>query len=125
MKKLINYINNKVLVKIAPLQSASVLINVIAGVLVSKALAIFIGPVGLALVGNLRNFVSSFQTLAILGFYNGVVKYVSEFKDNAVELSKTLSTVFYVGFVSTFLVSFFCYFNAESINDIIFPNFNI
>lgn len=124
MKKLINYINNKVLVKVAPLQSASVLTNVIAGVLVSKAIAIFIGPVGLALVGNLRNFVSSFQTLATVGFYNGVVKYVAEFKDNALELSKTLSTVFYVGFVSTILVSFFCYFNAELINNIIFPSYS-
>ena len=124
MKKLIDYINTKVLVKVAPLQSASVLTNVIAGILVSKAIAVFIGPVGLALVGNLRNFVSSFQTIAILGFYNGVVKYVSEFKDNALELSKTLSTVFYIGFVSTILVSFFCYFNADLINDIIFPSYS-
>ena len=108
----------------APLQSASVLTNVIAGILVSKAMAIFIGPVGLALVGNLRNFVSSFQTIATLGFYNGVVKYVSEFKDDALELSKTLSTVFYVGFFSTILVSFFCYFNANLINDIIFPSYS-
>tara|TARA_R110002049_G_scaffold265827_2_gene441959 strand:+ start:2269 stop:3579 length:1311 start_codon:yes stop_codon:yes gene_type:complete len=124
LKKLIDYINTKVLVKVAPLQSASVLTNVIAGILVSKAIAVFIGPVGLALVGNLRNFVSSFQTIAILGFYNGVVKYVSEFKDNALELSKTLSTVFYIGFVSTILVSFFCYFNADLINDIIFPSYS-
>ena len=124
MKKLINYINHKVLVKVGPLQSASVLTNVIAGILVSKAMAIFIGPVGLALVGNLRNFVSSFQTIATLGFYNGVVKYVSKFKDDVSELSKTLSTVFYVGFISTILVSFFCYFNADLINDIIFPSYS-
>lgn len=124
MKKLLDYINNKVLVKVASLQSASVLTKVIAGILVSKAIAIFIGPIGLALVGNLRNFVSSFQTVATLGFYNGVVKYVSEFKDNALELSKTLSTVFYVGFVSTIIISFFCYFNADLINDIIFPSYS-
>ena len=76
MKKLIIYINNKVLIKVAPLQSASLLTKIIAGILVSKAMAVFIGPVGLALVGNLRNFVSSFQTISTLGFYNGIVKYV-------------------------------------------------
>lgn len=124
MKKLIDYINNYVLVKVTSLQSASVLIRVVAGILVSKAIAVFIGPVGLALVGNLRNFVSSFQTIATLGFYRGVVKYVSEFKDHTLELSKTLSTVFYVGFVSTIIVSFFCYFNADLINDIIFPTYS-
>lgn len=124
MKRLINYINNNVLVKVTSLQTASVLTRIIAGLLTSKAIAVFIGAEGLALIGNLRNFVSSFQTIAILGFYNGVVKFVSEFKDNAIELSKTLSTVFYVGFVSTILVSFFCYFNAELINNIIFPSYS-
>ena len=124
MKKLIDYINSKVLVKITSLQTASVLTRVIAGILTSKAIAVFIGAEGLALIGNLRNFVSSFQTIATLGFYKGAVKYVSEFKDNTVKLSKTLSTVYYTGFISTIIVSFFCYFRAEWINDIIFPTYN-
>lgn len=124
MKKLIDYINKNVLVKVTSLQTASLLTKIIAGVLTSKAIAIFIGAEGLALIGNLRNFVSSFQTISILGFYNGTVKYVAEFKDNAAKLSKTISTVFYVGFIATILVSTFCYFNAESINDIIFPSYN-
>ncbi|WNH07729.1 O-antigen translocase [Thalassobellus suaedae] len=124
MKKLIDYINNNVLIKVTSLQTASVLTRLIAGLLTSKAIAVFIGPVGLALIGNLQNFVSSFQTIAILGFYNGFVKYVSDFKDNVLDLSKAVSTVFYVGFISTIIVSFFCYFNADLINDLIFSSFN-
>ncbi|HEY5689371.1 MAG TPA: O-antigen translocase [Yeosuana sp.] len=124
MKKLIAYINKNVLVKVTSLQTVSLLTKIIAGILTSKAIAIFIGAEGLALIGNLRNFVSSFQTISILGFYNGAVKYFAEFKDNTVKLSKALSTVFYLGFIATILVSFFCYFNAESINDIIFPTYN-
>ncbi|MDG1730026.1 MAG: O-antigen translocase [Algibacter sp.] len=124
MKKLIDYINNKVLVKIVSLQTASVLTRIIAGILTSKAIAVFIGAEGLALIGNLRNFVGSFQTVSTLGFYKGAVKYVAEFKENSIELSKTLSTIYYAGFVSTIIVSFFCYFNAEWINNIIFPTYN-
>lgn len=124
MKKLIAYINKNVLVKVASLQTVSLLTKIIAGILTSKAIAIFIGAEGLALIGNLRNFVSSFQTISILGFYNGAVKYFAEFKDNTVKLSKALSSVFYLGFIATILVSFFCYFNAQSINDIIFPTYN-
>ncbi|MFI0431007.1 O-antigen translocase [Mariniflexile sp. HMF6888] len=124
MKKIIDYINKNVLIKVTSLQAASVVTRIIAGILTSKAIAIFIGPTGLALIGNLRNFVSSFQTIAILGFYNGAVKYISDFKDDVVELSKTISTIFYVGFTSTILVSFFCYFNAQFINNIIFPDYN-
>lgn len=124
MKKLIDYINNNVLIKVTSLQAASVMTRMIAGILTSKAIAVFIGPTGLALIGNLRNFVSSFQNIATLGFYNGAVKYISDFKDDLVELSKTISTIFYAGFTSTILVSFFCYFNAQLINDIIFPEYN-
>lgn len=124
MKKLIDYINNNVLIKVTSLQTASVLTRLIAGLLTSKAIAVFIGPVGLALIGNLQNFVSSFQTIAVLGFYNGFVKYVSDFKNNALGLSKAISTVFYVGFISTIIVSFSCYFNADLINNLIFPSYN-
>ncbi|OEJ98986.1 lipopolysaccharide biosynthesis protein [Flavivirga aquatica] len=124
MKKLIDYINSKVLAKIASLQTASVLTRIIAGLLTSKAIAVFIGAEGLALIANLRNFVNSFQTIATHGFYKGVVKYVSIFKEDTVQLSKTLSTVFYTGFISTISISFLCYFNAELINNIIFPTYN-
>lgn len=124
MRKLIDYINKHVLVKVASLQTASVITRIIAGIVTSKAIAIFIGPEGLALIGNMRNFVSSVQTVSILGFYNGVVKYVAEFKDNAIKLSRTLSTAFYFGFIATVLMSVFCYFYADYINEIIFPSYN-
>ena len=123
MKKLIDYINKQVLVKITSLQTASVLTKIIAGILISKALAIFVGPVGLALVGNLRNFVSAFHIL-ILGFYDGFVKHVARFKDDVKGLTKTISTVFYFGFFATIITSLFCYYNAESINKSIFPEYN-
>ncbi len=124
MKRVLNYINSNVLFKVASLNSAAVLTKIITGFLTSKAIAYFVGAEGMALIGNLRNFLHSAQSISILGLYNGVVKYVAEFKDNALELSKTLSTVFYLGFISTFLVSFLSYFNAEHINNYLFPAYN-
>lgn len=124
MKNLISYISSKVLVRATSLKTAAVFTRIIAGLLTSKAIAVVIGAEGLALVGNLRNFVASAQTLATLGFYKGVVKYVNDFKDDLVQLSKTLSTVYYIGFITTILVSFFCYFKSETINEIIFPTYN-
>ena len=76
MKRLIKYINNNVLVKVASLNSASVIIRIIAGFLTSKFIALFVGAEGLALIGNLRDFVKSVQSISILGLYNGVVKYL-------------------------------------------------
>ncbi|SFD17600.1 polysaccharide transporter, PST family [Algibacter pectinivorans] len=106
------------------MQSASVFTRILGGILTSKAIAIFIGAEGLALIGNLRNFVSAFQTLATVGFYKGVVKYISVFKEDTVNLSKILSTSYYIGFIATVITSFFCYFEAEWINDVIFPTYN-
>ncbi|MCB0465287.1 MAG: O-antigen translocase [Aequorivita sp.] len=120
MKRFLDYINNNVLLKVASLNSVSVLLRIIAGFLTSKAIAIFVGAEGMALIGNMRNFLSSMQSISILGLYNGVVKYVSEFKNDTKELGKTLSTAFYAGFIATILVSFICYFNAERINDYLF-----
>lgn len=122
MKRFLNYINNNVLLRVASLNSVSVFIRIIAGFLTSKAIAVFVGAEGMALVGNLRNFLSSMQSISTLGLYNGLVKYVAEFKNNTKELSKVLSTAFYAGFIATVLISFWCYFNADAINNYLFSS---
>jgi PST family polysaccharide transporter len=124
LKRLIDYINSNVLFKVASLNSAAVITRIVSGFLTSKAIAYFIGAEGMALVGNLRDFLRFAQSFSILGLYNGVVKYIAEFKDNSKELSKTISTVFYLGFVSSFIISLLCYFYAQEINDYLFPGYN-
>lgn len=125
MKKFFHYINNEVLIKSANLNTANISLKIIAGILISKFIAIYIGPQGMALIGNLRNFLSAVQSIAISGLYKGVVKFISQVKEDVVELSKTLSTVFYFGFFSSMLLAFLCYYNAEFINNLIFSyNYN-
>ncbi len=124
MKKFFYYINNEVLVKAANLNTANLSIKIIAGILISKFIAMFIGPEGMALIGNLRNFLSTMKSIAIAGLYEGVVKLIGRCKENIVELTNTLSTVFYLGFFSSVLLAFLCYYNAEYINSLIFLNNN-
>jgi PST family polysaccharide transporter len=125
LKKFFHYINNEVLVKAATLNTANISVKIIAGILISKFIAVYIGPQGMALIGNLRNFLSAIQSIAISGLYNGVVKFISQFKTNTLELTKTLSTVFYFGFFSSILLAFLCYYNAAFINGLIFSkNYN-
>lgn len=106
--------------KVVWLHSATVLTKIGAGFLTTKFIAIFIGAEGLALIGNLRNFLTAVQSFATVGLYNGMVKFIAEFKNDITKLSKTLSTVYYFGFFAMFLISLLCYFNAEYINDLIF-----
>jgi PST family polysaccharide transporter len=125
LKKFIHYINNEVLVKAASLNTANISVKIIAGILISKFIAIFIGPEGMALIGNLRNFLSALQSMAIAGLYNGLVKFIGRCKNDALALSKTLSTSFYFGFFASMTLAFLCYYNAEAINNFIFAeNYN-
>lgn len=125
MKKFFTYINTEVLVKAASLNVANISLRIVAGILVSKFIAVYIGPQGMALIGNLRNFLSATQSLAISGLYKGVVKVISQVKNDVKELTKTLSTVLYLGFFTTMFLAFLCYYNAEWINNILFSsNYN-
>lgn len=124
MKKFFHYINTEVLVKAANLNTANISVKIIAGVLISKFIAVFIGPEGMALIGNLRNFLSTIQSTAIAGLYNGMVKLIGKCKNDVAALTNTLSTVFYLGFFSSIFLAFICYYNAEFINELIFLNNN-
>ena len=112
------------LFKVANLNTATIFTRIIAGLLTSKAIAVFIGAEGMALIGNLRNFISAAQSFAVLGLYKGVVKQISLVKSDIVELGKTLSTTYYLGYFSTILLSFFCYYQADWINSFLFSDLN-
>src|SRR5690606_35751936 len=120
-----NYINEHVLYKVANLNTAAIITKIIAGILTSKAIAVFIGVEGMALIGNLRNFLGAIHTFSILGFYNGLVKSIGAVKNDVLKLSQTLSTAYYLGFFSTLLIAFISYYNAENINNFLFTaNYN-
>lgn len=117
-------IRNNPLIKVASLNSLSVLLRVFIGFVTSKLIAIFIGPSGLALIGNFRDFFSFSQAFSTLGFNKGIVKYVAEFKNNSKKLIETLSTVFYFTVFSVVIAVMVFYINANYINDLIFANQN-
>ena len=122
MKKIRASINNNLLIKMASLNSVSVITRILAGFVTSKFIALYIGPSGLALVGNLRDFFSALQTFSTLGLYNGVVKYVAEFKKDTLKLSQTLTTVSYSVLVASLILAVCCFFEADAINNIVFSD---
>ncbi|MGH2666366.1 O-antigen translocase [Flavobacterium sp.] len=92
--KILNKIQSSQLFKITSLNGLSILIKIGIGLITSKVLAVLIGPGGMALVGNLRNFMTSVESISSLGFQNGIVKYVAENEENKLELKKIISTIF-------------------------------
>ena len=120
-------IRNNILIKIGSFNSIGVLVTSLVGVVSVKVIAISLGAEGMALIGNLRNFLSTIQSVGTLGLYNGVVKYVSEHKNNKRELATMLSTSYYVCFVVTMILAAWLYYDPGFWNDLIFGkqyNFN-
>lgn len=103
--------------KASSLNSISVLIKIGVGFVTSKVIAVYVGPSGMALVGNLRNFITSIENFGILGFQNGIIKYVSEYENDEIRLKKLLSTVVISILAATLLLSCFLFFFSTYLNN--------
>ncbi len=110
------------LFKITSLNSFSIVVKIGIGLVTSKLLALFVGPNGMALVGNLRNFIATIESVSTLGFQNGIVKYIAENEQNRIKIQKIITTVFVSLFIVTILSSGILYFFSDYWNFKIFGN---
>lgn len=106
--------------KITSLNSVSVVLKIITGLISSKIIAVFLGASGMALVGNMRNFFTSVETISTLGFQNGIVKYSAENQENESELKKVLSTIFFTLLVASIVFGLVLFLFASNWNDKVF-----
>ncbi|MDB4165548.1 O-antigen translocase [Gammaproteobacteria bacterium] len=58
--------------------------RLISGLIINKFVALFIGPAGLAVIGQFQNFTSIAMTAAQAGTSQGVIKLTSEYKSKGV-----------------------------------------
>src|SRR5690606_17191281 len=120
MEKL-RVIARRELLRIASLNSLSVILKIATGLVTSKVIALFIGPAGMALTGNLRNFLTSVETISTLGFQNGIVKYTTD-ANSEEALKRVISTVAIslLGIVA--ILSIILFFGASAFSIMIFDD---
>lgn len=120
-----NFLKNIIssqLFKITSLNSISVLIKIVIGLITSKVLAVFVGPSGMALVGNLRNFLTSVESVSTLGFQNGIVKYVAENEEDNLQVKKIFSTLFFSLLAVTIVISSVLFLFSNYWNQVVFED---
>jgi PST family polysaccharide transporter len=71
----------------------------------NKILAVYVGPSGYALIGQLQNIISSILTLSTGGISSGVVKYTAECEGNDAAQSKLWKTAVTFSLVLTIIVA--------------------
>ena len=103
--KLPKFISNNLILKITSLNSLVVGVRLLMSLVVQNFLAQYTGQAGIAKVGQLRNISSMLMSLTSLGTFNGVVKYVSEYKSDQKTLLKLFSTLYVFSFIAS-IVSF-------------------
>jgi O-antigen/teichoic acid export membrane protein len=82
------FITNNLILKITSLNSLVVGSRLIISLVVQNLLAQYTGQAGIAKVGQLRNLSSILMSLTSFGTFNGVVKYVSDYKSDKKNLLK-------------------------------------
>src|SRR5690348_10648822 len=92
------------LVKTSLLSLVSTAMKMLSGLVVSKALAIYVGPVGFAIVGQFQNFVQLLTTAAKGGIDNGVTKYTAQYGRDSASLAPLFSTASRITLVASLIV---------------------
>ena len=107
------FIRNSLILKITSLNSLVVGARLLISLVVQKLLAEYTGQAGIAKVGQLRNISSMLMSLTSLGAFNGVVKYVSEYKSDQKNLLKLFSTLYVFSFTASVVLFFILFFGAS------------
>lgn len=91
---MISKLKNNALFKVLSLNSVSVGVSFVLGLLSSKIISVFLGPSGMALMGSFRNFTTMIKSIATLGMNTSIVKLIVENKEDKEEVSLIYSTFF-------------------------------
>lgn len=92
------------LIKTSVLTAISTIITVISGFVINKVIALYIGPSGLAVVGQLQNFMSIVTTFSNGAITSGIVKYTAEYQ-TIEKKQKIFSTSIIVSLTCSFIIS--------------------
>ncbi|PHS09712.1 MAG: O-antigen flippase [Kordia sp.] len=115
------FIKENLLLKITSLNSVAIGVRALLGVVSQRIVAEKLGPAGVAFIGDLRNIIPMIQSFSTLGMFNGIVKYVAEYKEDKEELLKLFSTTFVYLFFTSIISFCVLFFGASYWNEWLFP----
>jgi len=118
--KLPKFLSGNKILKITSLNAIVISIRLVVSVFIQRLLAITVGEAGIASIGQIRNVMAMLTSTTTLGTFNGVVKYVSEFKKDQLELTKIFSTVTVFVMVGSLVSAIILFFGASYFSSFLF-----
>lgn len=92
------------------------IIKLVSSFLINKLMAVYVGPSGVAFIGQFQNFSQVVQSFANGAINNGVVKYVSEYRDDLIEKRKILSTALFINIFCSIVTGLFLFFLRDELS---------
>lgn len=120
--KLPKFISSNTVLKITSLNAVVITIRLIVSAFIQRLLAITVGEAGIASIGQLRNLMAMLTSTSTLGTFNGVIKYVAEFKNDQPELSKLFSTVTIFLIIGSLSSAAILFFGASFLSDYLYSS---
>jgi PST family polysaccharide transporter len=95
------------------------IIKMLTGLVTNKIVAVYLGPSGVALLGQFHNFTTIVMSVAGLGLEQGITKYTSEYQNDEKNKKAILSTGFIVALVCSIIISFIVLINKNYLSRLI------
>ena len=92
------------LIKTSILSFIATSVKIIAGLVINKAVAVYIGPAGLALIGQFQNFMQLIMTAAQGAINAGITKYLAEYGNDSDRIPVLLSSASKISFFTSIVV---------------------
>lgn len=106
------------LIKTSVLTGISTIIKLISSFVINKVIALYIGPSGLAIVGQLQNFTSIITTFSNGAISSGIVKYTAEYQ-TIDEKQKIFSSSIVISLVCSLIISIFLFVFSDYLSELI------
>ena len=102
------------------LNAVVISIRLVVSLFIQRLLAEIVGEVGVYKVGQLRSISQLLTAFTSLGVFNGIVKYVSEYKEDKEQLQKLFSTAFVFTIIGTITTGTVLFLSSSYLSNYLF-----
>jgi PST family polysaccharide transporter len=108
------------LVKTSLLSGFATIIRIFIGFVLNKILAVYVGPSGVALLGQFSNYSGMLTTFGNGGINSGVTKYIAEYSGDTVRQKNVVSTSLNIAFYCSLIFGCLNYIFAKDVSVYLF-----
>jgi PST family polysaccharide transporter len=102
------------------LNAVVISIRLVVSLFIQRLLAELVGEAGVYKIGQLRSLTQLLTSFTSLGVFNGIVKYVSEHKEDKDQLQKLFSTTFVFATFGTAITGIILFFASNFLSQYLF-----